>query len=161
MSETETARREISHSTGGSENSSRKRLEELLAGFEPDPEERRKLDKLGSEIKELPQGPVTASAYAAALKVGVDEITTQGKDGKLTLTQTSGKNLGGMLWDAWADSVAQKYLGFMSAKLESFKQSKNPDTGKSQYEDFMSNILGVTKESYQNNVATRPHVPTY
>ena len=127
-----------------------KKLEEIV-GF----------DELTSKVRDVPESPTFRLLKTSLHKVASDyyhSVNGDSEDSKtkeLVLNETRARELAGKLWDTAAEHVAVNYLKLKADKIKELKEGKDPASGKSLWEAFIRDQLGIDKETLYDAIKTR------
>jgi len=124
-----------------------KKLEEMV-GF----------DELTQKVRDFPDSPTFRLLKTSLHKVASDEYHSVNGDTKtkeLVLDETKARDLANKLWDVAANHIAVNYLKLKEDRIKELKAEKDPASGKSQWEAFIRDHLGIDKDSLYEAIKTR------
>jgi len=123
-----------------------KKLEEIV-GF----------NELTGKIKGITESPTFRLLKTSLSKVAGDYYhSVDGNEAKeLVLNESRARELADKLWEVAATHIAVNYLKLKEAQIQELKEMKDPASGKSQWETFIREHLGIDKDGIYESLKTR------
>ena len=102
------------------------------------------------------------SATFRLLKTSLDKVardyyhSTNGSEAKeLILDEKKSKELADKLWNVAAEHIAVNYLKLNAERIKELKATKDPASGKPQWDSFIREHLGIDRDSIYEAIKTR------
>lgn len=133
------------HATGGKEG-----LEGKIEVF----------DSLSTSVREFPESHSYKTLESGLIAKATELYQKhKGADGILKFNgdEEVAKTFAKELFAFAADHVAKQYVQvkFTEEEIKKMRETKDPASGKSQYENFIVSLLGIDEEAYHNQLKTR------